>query len=163
MADDTDKKFTITNWIATVAIVASLGASIFSAVLSYITSTSVQMMQSRDADLKAFEEASKQLQEAGAAYVSALNKGQDLTNARDRLSAVLARQSIAALSLKPKVSKADEQYIDDYIQALRDFNSVSRSVSRPADFKMWAEAYGKTVDTGSSLSQAVAANAGRRS
>ena len=66
MSNILEKKFTVTNWIATIAIVFSFGASVSSAIFSYYTSTSVQALQARDADLRSFEESSKQLQEAGA-------------------------------------------------------------------------------------------------
>ena len=162
MPDEKDKKFTITNYIATAAILVSLSASVGSAVTSCVTSKDVQRLQARDADLRAFEDAAKQLQEAGASYVNALNEGSDLSVARDKISAILARQSIAALNLKPKLKSADEQYISEYIDALRDLNNTSRKISKPEDFRLWAESYGRTVDTGSSLAQAVSASTGQR-
>lgn len=145
---------------------SSLGVAILGPLLSaaigiptlwytYKTNIYTQDRQRVIEQVRSLDDANSKLLEAGASFIVAINSAGDINGAREKLSTLLAQQAIGASSYQSILKNKDVSYAKEYIDALKELNSVSRNVSEPTDMRAWVEAFGRVLDTRSRLVQVI--------
>lgn len=138
------------------AIVAGVVAAVVSLVGSVITynmNISTQDRQARLEEALRFTQTADRVISAGGDFIAAINDSKDLTPAKERVK----NESVSLIleSERMKLILHNDTALDNYLDAVQQFQRVAQATSSAADIGLWIVSFDKMVDTRGKLSESI--------
>lgn len=131
--------------------VVSLLISVPSAYLSYHYATVTQDRQIKLEQVFKFDASASQIVEATSDFIAALNTHRDLANSKEKIRNSTTKEILDSEQLRPLFPVT--ALLNDYVQALREFNKISQTTATPSDIRLWTESFDKVIASRDKLSQ----------
>jgi oligoendopeptidase F len=141
------------------AILASIVASVVAIIVAIgsvaFTVHSNKVAQDRQARLEQiakFDQSTQQIIDAAQSFIYAVNDNKGLDPARSKLKTIVASEIHQTDDISRFFDPRAQKIAESYQTVLEELSDVSQHTSNVTEMRLWAETFGKVLDTKSVLS-----------